>query len=249
MPSNRIDDDAETKVPRNPSDKQPPSKQSLEELIKSNVALWFLGALAAGFSAGIAAVKWSDERYQVAAIPIAEKNSYVRAQTELVELRKAYQDMQAKEEALKEVVARQNILIGTLKGEVSHRGRTDMSPSDAPAAVAVPATAPQPGGKSTMTDSLGGFSKVSITVTYVKRRAAEANLTSAKLGPYFSQVQLQACESLCGHDTRINYGFNLTASDALRLAKALQKWGVSGFEEPLISRGTATDTIYVYLED
>jgi hypothetical protein len=221
----------------------------LEELIKSNVALWFLGALAAGFSAGIAAVKWSDERYQVAAIPIAEKNTYLKAQVELVDLRKAYQDLQAREAALKEAVARQNMLIGSLKGEVSHRGRTDMSPSDAPPAATVPVTAPQPGGKSAAMDGLGGFSKVSITVTYTKRRVAEANLTSAKLGPYFSQIQLEACESLCGHDTRINYGFNLTASDASRLAKALQKWGVSGFEEPLISRGTATDTIYVYLED
>jgi hypothetical protein len=166
MPNNRIDDDAETKVPRNPSDKQPPSKQSLEELIKSNVALWFLGALAVGFSAGITAVKWSDDRYQVAAIPIAEKNTYVKAQAELVELRKAYQDLQAKEGALKEAVARQSMLIGSLKGEVSHRGRTDMSPSDAPPAATVPVTAPQPGGKSAVMDGLGGFSIVSRRVVY-----------------------------------------------------------------------------------
>ena len=77
----------------------------------------------------------------------------------------------------------------------------------------------------------------------------KSNVASAKLGPYFSQIQLQACEAFCGHDTRINYGFNLTASDASRLAKALQKWSVSGFEESLISRGAAIDTTYVYLGD
>lgn len=38
--------------------KEANQKSSLEERIKSNVALWFLGAVATGFTAGIAAVKW-----------------------------------------------------------------------------------------------------------------------------------------------------------------------------------------------
>ena len=36
-------------------DEEPKPKTSLEERVKSNVALWFLGAVAVGFSAGIGA--------------------------------------------------------------------------------------------------------------------------------------------------------------------------------------------------
>jgi hypothetical protein len=49
--------------------KEPHPNPSLEERIKSNVAPWFPGAVATGFAAGIAAVKWSDERYKVEPIP------------------------------------------------------------------------------------------------------------------------------------------------------------------------------------
>ena len=65
-------------------DKEP--KPSIEERIKSNVTLWFLTALATGFSAGIGAVKWSDERYKVEPIPIAERDTLVKAQSDLVAL-------------------------------------------------------------------------------------------------------------------------------------------------------------------
>jgi hypothetical protein len=58
-------------------DDEPKPKTSIEERVKSNVALWFLGALAAGFSAGIGAVKWSDEPYKVEPIPIAERDAFV----------------------------------------------------------------------------------------------------------------------------------------------------------------------------
>ena len=62
-------------------------KTSIEDRVKSNVALWFLGAVAVGFSAGIGAVKWSDERYKVEPIPIAERDADVKAQSDLLALR------------------------------------------------------------------------------------------------------------------------------------------------------------------
>jgi hypothetical protein len=71
-------------------DEERKPKTSIEERVKSNVALWFLGAVAAGFSAGIGAVKWSDERYKVEPIPIAEKDAFVKAQSDLVALHYGY---------------------------------------------------------------------------------------------------------------------------------------------------------------
>jgi len=89
-------------------DKGPNTKTSLEERIKSNVALWSLGAVATGFTAGIAAVKWSDERYKVEPIPIAKKDTLVKAQSELGALQRAYNDLEHKNAELKEALSKQH---------------------------------------------------------------------------------------------------------------------------------------------
>jgi hypothetical protein len=89
-------------------DKESNPKSSLEERIKSNVALWFLGAVATGFAAGIAAVKWSDERYKVEPIPIAERDALLKARSDLVALRGAYNELKSKNAELKEVVSKRN---------------------------------------------------------------------------------------------------------------------------------------------
>src|SRR5882757_9776822 len=90
-------------------DTEPKPKTSIEDRIKSNVALWFLGALATGFSAGIGAVKWSDERYKVEPIPIAERDAFVKAQSDLIALQKAYKDLEAKNTELKAVLSKQTL--------------------------------------------------------------------------------------------------------------------------------------------
>jgi len=67
-------------------------------------------------------VKWSDERYKVEPIPIAERNTLVKAQTDLVALRRAYKDLAAENAELKAVVSKQK---PTLE---SPRNRTDSQP-------------------------------------------------------------------------------------------------------------------------
>src|ERR1700733_13621491 len=92
-------------------DEAPKPKTSIEDRVKSNVALWFLGAVAAGFSAGIGAVKWSDERYKVEPIPIAERDAFVKAQSDLVALRRDYKDLESRNSQLKANLAKQSLTL------------------------------------------------------------------------------------------------------------------------------------------
>jgi hypothetical protein len=242
---------------------KPKPKTSIEERVKSNVALWFLGAVAAGFSAGIGAVKWSDERYKVEPIPIAERDAFVKAQSDLVALRKDYQDLEGRNAQLKATLAKQGVTLesqhptsvgapvpvacGSQRSELDSlrvsyaKSQADLiaARESCSAAPAVSATAVRP----------SELSQISLVLSYAPRRFADANLIANRLGPQFRELQLVVCPGGCSRTAQIHYGYDLSAPVAFSVAKLLTQAGVAEFSQPMITQGDAPHRMTVYLAD
>ena len=242
---------------------QPQPNTSIEERVKSNVALWFLGALAAGFSAGIGAVKWSDERYKVEPIPTAERDVLVKAQSDLVALRSDYKDLESRNMQLKAALAKQGV--------------APESRHDASAGASVPATcfnqrneldslkvsyakaqadliAAHESCGATPAVTATGFrpsplSQISLTLSYATKRLADANLIANKLGPQFKDLQLVVCPVSCTRTAQIRYGYDLSAPIAFSVAKLLTQAGVAEFSQPMITQGDSPHRLTVFLAD
>lgn len=234
-------------------DKEPNPKPSLEERIKSNVALWFLGAVATGFAAGIAAVKWSDERYKVEPIPIAEKDTLVKAQSDLVALRKAYSDLVSKQNPIPE--SPRNRIAGqpVPAACVSQRNELELlkqsyakSQADLTAALKSCGSAPAVSATASVPSEL---SKISITLNYARKRLADANMIANRLGPDFKDLQLIVCTVGCNRDAQIIYGYDLSAPVAFSVARLLTQAGVTEFSQPIISQGDGPHRMTIYLSD
>lgn len=244
-------------------DEEQKPKTSIEERVKSNVTLWFLGALAAGFSVGIGAVKWSDERYKVEPIPIAERDAFVKAQSDLVALRRDYKDLESRNAQLKAALARQSVTPESQHATsaaapvpaacVSQRNELDSlrvsytkSQADLIAArescgvaPAVSATAVRP----------SELSQISLILSYAPRRFADANLIANRLGPQFRELQLVVCPGGCTRTAQIHYGYDLSAPVAFSVAKLLTQAGVAEFSQPMITQGDSPHRMTVYLAD
>ena len=244
-------------------DEEPKPKSSIEERVKANVALWFLGALAAGFSAGIGAVKWSDERYKVEPMPIAERDAFVKAQSDLVALRSDYKDLENRNAQLKAALTKQG---GAL--ESRHDG-------DASAAVPLACVSQKNELESlraayakSQADLIAGrescanapavtatgfrpspLSQISLTLSYATRRLADANLIANKLGPQFKDLQLVVCPMDYNRTAQIHYGYDLSAPIAFSVAKLLTQAGVAEFSQPMITQGDGAHRVTVYLAD
>jgi len=244
-------------------DTEPKPKTSIEDRIKSNVALWFLGALATGFSAGIGAVKWSDDRYKVEPIPIAERDAFVKAQSDLIALQKAYKDLEAKNTDLKAVLAKQ-----TLSG-ASQNNRTAGQPVapyctqpgselaslkdayaksqvDLAAALKSCGGAPASSGSGVRNSELA---QIAIIINYARKRFTDANLITNRLGADFREVQLVVCTIQCTRTAQINYGYDLSAPIAFSVARLLTQTGIGEFAQPMITQGEGPHRITVYLSD
>ena len=241
-----------------------PKKTSIEDRITSNVALWFLGALATGFTAGIGAVKWSDERYKVEPIPIAEKDAFVKAESDLVALQKAYKDLEARNAALKAGLSKQTLGVGSQNNRtasqlvapsctkpeselVSLKDAYVKSQVDLAAALkscgAVPAS---PGDGGVRNSELA---QIAIIVSYARKRFTDANLITNRLGADFREVQLVICPGQCTRTAQINYGYDLTASVAFSVARLLTQVGIGEFAQPVVTQGEGPHRITVYLSD
>ena len=244
-------------------DNEPKPKPTIEERIKSNVALWFLGAVAAGFSAGIGAVKWSDERYKVEPIPIAQRDAFVKAQSDFVALQKAYKDLESKYAELKEGSSKQNLTPESQRNRVadqpvpaaciSQRSELDSlkesyvkSQADLTGALKSCGAAPLVSATGPRSSEL---SQISITLNYARRRLADANLISNRLGSQFKDLQLVVCSVGCNRTAQINYGYDLSAPIAFSVARLLAQAGVAEFSQPMISQGEGPHRMTVYLAD
>lgn len=245
------------------NDKESDSKLSLEERIKSNVALWFLGALATGFAAGIAAVKWSDERYKVEPIPIAERDALVKAQSDLVALQRVHRDLEARNAELKEAVSKQKPTLESASNRmasepavavcISQRSELESlkesytkSQAELSAALKSCGSAPAVSGTSFRPSEL---STISITLNYATKRLADANMISERLGPDFKDLQLVVCAVGCNRNAQIIYGYDLSAPVAFSVARLLAQAGVLEFSQPMISRGEGPHKMTIYLSD
>jgi hypothetical protein len=243
-------------------DTEPKPKTSIEDRIKSNVALWFLGALATGFSAGIGAVKWSDERYKVEPIPLAEKDAFVKAQSDLIALQKAYKDLEVKNTELKAVLSKQ-----TLSG-ASQNNRTAGQPvapyctqpgselasikdayakSQVDLAAALKSCGGAPASGSGVRKS--ELAQIAIIINYARKRYTDANLITNRLGADFREVQLVVCTIQCTRTAQINYGYDLSATIAFSVARLLTQAGIGEFAQPMITQGEGPHRITVYLSD
>lgn len=244
-------------------DEAPKPKTSIEERVKSNVALWFLGAVAAGFSAGIGAVKWSDERYKVEPIPIAERDEFVKAQSDLVALRKAYSELESRNAELKEAVSKQRLSADSLRSRgagqplpaacVSQKNELDSlresyAKSQADLGAALKSCGAAPAVSATGIHS-SPFSQISITLSYARSRLATANLIASRFGPQFRDLQLVVCNGGCNHTAQINYAYDLSAPVAFAVAKLLTQAGATEFSQPLITQGELSHRMTIYLAD
>ena len=245
-------------------DEKPQSKTSIEDRVKSNVALWFLGALAAGFSAGIGAVKWSDERYKVEPIPIAERDAFVKAQSDLVALRRDYKDLESRNAQLKAALAKQSVTSESQHVTsaaapvpaacVSQRSELDSlrasyTKSQADLISARESCASAPAVSAATATHPSQLSQISLILNYTPRRLADANLIANRLGPQFKELQLVVCPGGCTRTAQIHYGHDLSAPVAFSVAKLLTQAGVAEFSQPMITQGDAPHRMTVYLAD
>ena len=241
----------------------PKPKTSIEERVKSNVAVWFLGALAAGFSAGIGAVKWSDERYKVEPIPIAERDAFVKAQSDLVALRRDYKDLESRNTQLKAALAKQSVTPESQHATsasgpvpaacVSQRSELDSlkvsyTKSQADLIAARESCGGAPAASATAIHP-SQLSQISLTLSYSTRRLADANLIANRLGPQFKELQLVVCAMDCTRTAQIHYGYDLSAPIAFSVAKLLTQAGVAEFSQPMITQGDSPHRMTVYLAD
>jgi hypothetical protein len=242
-------------------DREPKPKSSIEDRVRSNVAIWFLGAVATGFGAGIGAVKWSDERYKVEPISIADKNAFVKAQSDLVALQKAYKSLTDKNAELKEIISRQGLTVAAKHDRIAAQPVTDAcisqkselaslkdsyakSQADLNAALKSCSGAVVASGIGIKPREL---SQISITLTYPRKRVSEANLISTRLGSAFKDLQLVVCDLDCSRSAQIRYGYDLSAPLAFSVARLLTEAGVAEFSEPTISRGEGPHKMTIYL--
>ena len=244
-------------------DEKPKPKTSIEDRVKSNVALWFLGALAAGFSAGIGAVKWSDERYKVEPIPIAERDAFVKAQSDLVALRRDYKDLESRNAQLKAALSKQSFSLDSHATSasvpvppacVSQRGELDSlrvsyTKSQADLVSARESCASAPAVSAATATHPSQLSQISLILNYTTRRLADANLIANRLGPQFKELQLVVCAGGCTRTAQIHYGYDLSAPIAFSVAKLLTQAGVAEFSQPMITQGDAPHRMTVYLAD
>jgi hypothetical protein len=221
------------------------------------------GALATGFSAGIGAVKWSGERYKVEPIPIAERDAFVKAQSDLVALQKAYKDLEAKNTELKAALSKQTLSVasqnnGTAGQPVAPsctkpgselallKDAYAKSPVDLAAALKSCGSAPASSAGSVRNSELA---QIAIIISYARKRFTDANLITNRLGANFREVQLVVCTVQCTRTAQINYGYDLSAPIAFSVARLLTQAGIGEFAQPMVTQGEGPHRITVYLSD
>jgi hypothetical protein len=244
-------------------DEKPKPKTSIEERVKANVALWFLGAVAAGFSAGIGAIKWSDERYKVEPIPIAERDAFVKAQSDLIALRKDYNELEIRNAQLEAALSKQRLTLESQHDRgagapvpaacVSQRSELDSLRGSYAKSQADLIAARESCGDVPAVSATGShpspLSQISLTLSYATRRLADANLIANRLGPQFKELQLVVCSMDCTRTAQIHYGYDLSAPIAFSVAKLLTQTGVAEFSQPMITQGDSPHRMTVYLAD
>ena len=93
------------------------------------------------------------------------------------------------------------------------------------------------------------LSQISITLNYARKRLADANLISTRLGQDFKDLQLIVCTVGCNRTAQINYGYDLSAPIAFSVARLLTQAGVAEFSQPLITQGDNPHKMTIYLAD
>jgi len=92
---------------------------------------------------------------------------------------------------------------------------------------------------------------ITLTITYRKQRAADANRIEQRLGPHFQKVWMNICgdylNSGCERPELIDYGSNLLPEVAYTVARLISEAGVPGFSAPSVDGSGNPDSLEIYL--